>query len=90
MILDAGPECLKATFDIGGGSTTREWDIRVTQYSCGSNDGGLLTLQLLLTLLIKYNVGPDGCLQYFTGTTGTIASFNFPTTATTVSSTGFY
>ncbi|XP_059088177.1 uncharacterized protein LOC131884423 [Tigriopus californicus] len=23
--------------------------------------------------------GPDGCLQYFTGNTGTIASYNFPT-----------
>ncbi|TRY75197.1 hypothetical protein TCAL_10438, partial [Tigriopus californicus] len=25
--------------------------------------------------------GPDGCLQYFTGLTGTVASFNFPTNA---------
>jgi len=28
--------------------------------------------------------GPPGCLQYFTATTGTVASFNFPTTATSV------
>ncbi|XP_059089773.1 uncharacterized protein LOC131885674 isoform X2 [Tigriopus californicus] len=31
--------------------------------------------------------GPDGCLQYFTGNTGTFASFNFPTSGTTISST---
>ncbi|XP_059089974.1 uncharacterized protein LOC131885814 [Tigriopus californicus] len=28
--------------------------------------------------------GPDGCLQYFIGNTGTIASFNFPTQSPTV------
>ncbi|XP_059078349.1 uncharacterized protein LOC131876855 [Tigriopus californicus] len=31
--------------------------------------------------------GPDGCLQYFTGTTGTVASFNFPTTAASLETT---
>ncbi|TRY74462.1 hypothetical protein TCAL_09847 [Tigriopus californicus] len=30
--------------------------------------------------------GPDGCLQYFTGTTGTVASFNFPTSASVLDS----
>ncbi|TRY72201.1 hypothetical protein TCAL_13281 [Tigriopus californicus] len=29
--------------------------------------------------------GPDGCLQYFTGTSGTISSFNFPTSSAAVS-----
>ncbi|TRY61310.1 hypothetical protein TCAL_01452 [Tigriopus californicus] len=28
--------------------------------------------------------GPDGCLQYFVGNTGTVASFNFPTQASIV------
>jgi len=28
--------------------------------------------------------GPIGCLQYFTGVTGRVASFNFPLTATTI------
>lgn len=31
--------------------------------------------------------GPPGCLQYFEGTINTVASFNFPLTSTTVSST---
>ena len=32
--------------------------------------------------------GPPGCLQYYTATSGKIASFNYPTTSTSVSSTG--
>ena len=28
--------------------------------------------------------GPDGCLQYFTGTSGRVSSFNFPTTASVI------
>ena len=32
--------------------------------------------------------GQTGCLQYFTGATGTIASFNFPMGLTTVAATG--
>ena len=34
--------------------------------------------------------GPPGCLQYYTATSGKIASFNYPTTSTSVSSTGAY
>ncbi|XP_059097607.1 uncharacterized protein LOC131891928 [Tigriopus californicus] len=64
MIVDASPDkCNEANFGLVGGGT-RNWDIKVTQYACGDEQGG-----------------PDGCLQYFTGTTGTVASFNFPTTA---------
>ena len=70
MIVDASPECHKATFDIGGGTTSREWDIKVTQYSCSDMEGG-----------------PDGCLQYFTGTSGRVSSFNYPTTSSSVGST---
>ena len=49
-------------------STTRQWDIKVTQYACGDDDKG----------------GPPGCLQYYTGTFGVLASFNFPPSQTTV------
>ena len=71
VIMDASQDCHKVVFDIGAGSSNnREWDIKVTQYSCGSHQGG-----------------PDGCLQYFTGVSGTVSSFNFPTTSSTVSST---
>ena len=70
MIMDASPQCHKVSFDIGSGSSTRSWDIKVTQYSCGQQFGG-----------------PDGCLQYFTGQSGTVSSFNFPTTSSNVDTT---
>ncbi|XP_059088780.1 uncharacterized protein LOC131884901 [Tigriopus californicus] len=70
MIMDASDKCHKASFDFGGIVTSRQFDIKVTQYACGDENGG-----------------PDGCLQYFTGNTGTFANYNFPTTATTVTST---
>ncbi|XP_059078525.1 uncharacterized protein LOC131876989 isoform X1 [Tigriopus californicus] len=67
MIVDASRTmCNEAQFSLNG-MGTREWDIKVTQYNCGDEQGG-----------------PDGCLQYFTGLTGTVSSFNFPTTSAIV------
>ncbi|XP_059099771.1 uncharacterized protein LOC131893679 isoform X2 [Tigriopus californicus] len=69
MIVDACAEsCNEAIFDLAG-SGTRQWNIKVTQYACGDENGG-----------------PDGCLQYFTGTTGTVSSYNFPTQAAVLDS----
>jgi len=71
MILDSdGTNCQTANFMIGGSTTTsRVWDIYVTQYTCSQED----------------EAGPPGCLQYFTGTAVTVKNFGFPTgnTATT-------
>lgn len=63
MIIDSsGSQCQEVNFHIGAStSTTRSWDIYVTQYTCGQED----------------IAGPRGCLQYFTGTSGTVKSFNF-------------
>merc|ERR1711992_249913 len=70
MIIDSdGETCQSANFDIGALVTTsRSWSIRVTQYACGDYD----------------NSGWPGCLQYHTGTAGSIASFGFPPTITVV------
>ena len=42
VIVDADPSgntCHKANFAIGGGTTTsRQWDIKITQYACGDYD----------------------------------------------------
>ena len=71
MILDVDTRkgCQTAAFTIGGATGgnnfMRSWDIKVTQYGCGNQDVS----------------GPPGCLQYFTGETGDIMSFNFPTGA---------
>jgi len=72
MIVDADPNannCHEANFNIGGStSTTRSWEIRVTQYACGDHDMS----------------GAPGCLQYYTATAGNIQNFAWPPTATAV------
>jgi len=68
MILDvAGNDCQTVNFHIGSETTTtRSWDIYVTQYSCGQEE----------------LAGAPGCLQFHTGTTGLIKSFNYGTANT--------
>jgi len=70
MILDSnGSGCQEVVFQIGGGTSTRKWDIHVTQYTCEEADNGSMG-------------GPKGCLQYFVHDTGLLRSFNFPPAAT--------
>jgi len=68
MVMDSnGVECQSVNFNIGSTTTTtRSWDIFITQYTCAQEDLG----------------GPPGCLQYFTGTTGLVKTFAYPTTNT--------
>ena len=68
MIIDSnGMDCQAASFFIGGStSTTRSWDIYVTQYTCGQED----------------LAGPPGCLQYHTGSTGLVKTFGYGTSNT--------
>ena len=73
VIVDASDGCATVNIFLAGTATvTRALDIKVNQYDCSPDNLG----------------GPSGCLQYFTGTTGQIASFNFDTTTTTVSASG--
>lgn len=67
MFIDAADACNKATFTINDGSvtTTRSYDIKITQYKCSDQD----------------IAGPPGCLQYYTSTAGIVQSFNFPASA---------
>jgi len=75
MILDSnGSGCQEVVFQLGGGTSTRKWDIHVTQYTCEEADNGSMG-------------GPKGCLQYFNQDTGLLRSFNFPSAAT-VTTTG--
>ena len=62
MVLDSdGIACQKVNFNIGASTTsTRSWDIYVTQYTCGQEDLG----------------GPPGCLQYYTSTTGLVKKYD--------------
>merc|ERR1739844_437351 len=72
MIVDAdstGNTCHTALFNIGGTTTTsRSWNVLITQYSCGDTDSS----------------GWPGCLQYYTATANNIQNFGFPPTITTV------
>ena len=58
VILDSdGTSCQSASFAIGTSTTsTRQWNIRVTQFTCAQQD----------------EAGPPGCLQYYTQTANTI------------------
>ena len=68
VILDSnGMDCQRANFYIGSTTTTtRSWDIYVTQYTCGQED----------------IAGPPGCLQYHTGSTGLVKAFGYGTSNT--------
>jgi len=72
MIVDTtGLDCQRVNFNIGASTTTsRSWDIYVTQYTCGQEDVA----------------GPPGCLQYYTGTTGLVKNFGYPTSNTVAAS----
>merc|ERR1712241_605988 len=54
--------------DTGNTATTRNWNIRVSQYECG--DDNLIMPE-------------ENCLQYHTAQSGKIASFNWDTSTTT-------
>merc|ERR1712045_773217 len=71
MWVPASDSCNSINIDIDTGTTTttRKWQIKVTQYECGN-------------LMMP----EQDCLQYHTASTGTIASFNWDTTATSVAS----
>ena len=71
MFVPASTQCNQINIDIDTltTTTTRKWQIKVTQYECGN-------------LMMP----EQDCLQYHTASTGTIASFNWDTTATSVAS----
>merc|ERR1712241_778712 len=67
------PACVTITIDIdtGNTATTRNWNIRVSQYECGADN-----------LIMP----EENCLQYHTAQTGRIASFNWDTSTTSAGS----
>merc|ERR1712115_220089 len=71
MWVPASDSCNSINIDIDTGTTTttRKWQIKVTQYECGN---------MMMPL--------NDCLQYHPAATGTIATFNWDPSTTTVSS----
>merc|ERR1719216_381226 len=75
MFIPVSSQCNQINIDIDTGSTTttRKWQIKVTQYECGNL------------------MAPEqDCLQYHTASSGTIASFNWNTASTSVSSSQYH
>jgi hypothetical protein len=75
MFVPASVACNQINIDIDTGttSTTRKWQIKVTQYECGNL------------------MAPEqDCLQYHTASSGTIASFNWDTSSSTVSASQYH
>jgi len=71
MFVPASSQCNQINIDIDTltTTTTRKWQIKVTQYECGNM------------------MAPEqDCLQYLTASSGTIASFNWDTSASSVAS----
>jgi hypothetical protein len=69
MFVPASDSCTTINIDIDTGTTTttRKWQIKVSQFECGNL------------------MAPEAdCLQYYTADTGTIATFNWDTSTTTV------
>ncbi|XP_018018540.1 uncharacterized protein LOC108675069 [Hyalella azteca] len=62
MYFDVSPGFTDVKLDIKTTTTNNRWQISVTQIDCTSSS----SLQ-----------APSGCLQYYTGSTGTIKSFNY-------------
>ena len=87
MILDTHNECHEVNFNIGGSTTTtRVWDIRVTQYACGHEEvaGNMIANNAALCTNLTLNsiifiIGWPGCLQYYTQTFNTIQKYAFVT-----------
>jgi len=72
MFIPASDSCNTINIDVDTGTTTttRSWQIKVTQFECGNM------------------MAPDqDCLQWHTSQTGTIATFNWDTSTTTVAAT---
>merc|ERR1712079_454950 len=75
MFVPASAQCNQINIDIDTGTTTttRKWQIKVTQYECGNL------------------MAPEqDCLQFHTASSGTIASFNWDTSSSSVSASQYH
>ena len=69
-----------AQFTFGTATTTRTYKIKVTYYRCDSlNRLGSKNTASGECSWFCFRA-PAGCVQYFTGTTGTVTSYNYPNT----------
>ena len=76
-----GQNTFTLSMTLTGTNTLRYWDIRISQIPCGANYAGefilLIIIEIELIISIVYILAPNGCLQYFMESTGTVTSFNY-------------
>ena len=73
------------SFSFSGASTARMWEVKISQIPCGSNYGWVNLFKTLLfetknnffNNFIFFDRPRNGCLQYHTGLTGRMTTFNF-------------
>jgi hypothetical protein len=72
VIVDASSACSQATFDIGATTTTsRSWDIKVTQYKCTQNAlGGKTAMNYITFIGLQSNFPLQGIRTVFSGSPG--------------------
>ena len=78
-----GQNKLTLSMTLTGTTTSKYWDIRISQIPCGANYAGEFILLIILIIIrvesiiyILY-IAPNGCWQYFMESTGTVTSFNY-------------
>ena len=70
-----GEDCAQLSLTQGSIAATREWDITITQVVC---PGQYLQYNVVSdNVCLDVAAPPLGCAQYFTGTTGTVYSYNY-------------
>jgi hypothetical protein len=76
---EASAECNSLAFSWLDNAQPRSWKIRICQISCNDpNKGGqVVPISAVGPYIVCLCLAPEGCTQYFTGTTNTVQSYNF-------------
>ncbi len=73
-----GQDTFTLSMTLSGTTTSRFWDIRISQIPCGATYAGIINCCSLLKVLKRfYFIAPADCLQYFMDVSGTVMSFNY-------------
>ena len=82
------PTNVQLQFNFGPVTTARSWNIKIGMIPCGASYAGIFNSGDFLQFYLTYHFfltrsAPSDCLQYFTGSTGTVSAFNWKDVAGT-------
>ena len=73
-----GQDTFTLSMTLSGTTTSRFWDIRISQIPCDATYAGIINCCNLWKVLKSfYFIAPADCLQYFMDVSGTVMSFNY-------------